>query len=279
MLIERTDLTFPTPGLPNAFPYPLQLGANTVGWWSAEQLVTLQGNSVTQWQDLTKYGLRVNSASSPNPILIYPGIQNGLPGIGTGQTVGGSTAWLRSNGPSIGLDQMEWNAGPSVAAGRFVFPTSEISTHIPLGYSGQAAAFPGWGWFSRNTSTNIWNMSIYQANPLLSIGMQTSNPMVLQPGQTGTVIWTYDGSGVVAGMSLYVNGAFNSVGSGGSSQLVSSLLGANRCMQMFTLTPSSPSPDILFEVVMCLGSFQQQQVTLMDNYLNTKWALHPAATL
>ena len=145
----------------------------------------------------------------------------------------------------------------------------------------QATGFQACFFLSRNSATTNWNLTIYQANPLLQITNQTSGSTnVLQPGQTGTVIWTYNGSGFGSGIGLYINGVSHGFPGAGGNQLVSTLYStAGRVMQMFMSAANTNSPDILFEVVMSLGAMNAQQVLLMDGYLNAKWALHSPTTL
>jgi hypothetical protein len=269
MITQRIDQSFTTPGLPNIFPYPQRV--NTVGWWSADQNVQLSaGNVVAAWTDRTTFAQKVAAASSPFPIILTPNAQNGLPGIATGQTTAGNNAWLRSAGPLAGLDQIDWNVPFAICmALKIAAFTGTEATHILLAYSPVTTNVPGWNFTTRNTSTNIWNFILTQVG-FTAINLQTSGG-VLQPGQTGTVIVTYDGKGIGTGLMLYVNGV--RLGVGPSSTLNTTILGPTRIFQMFN-NGSSNSPDTLFEVVMCVGNFQQAQVTAMDQYLNQKWALH-----
>jgi hypothetical protein len=271
MLIQRADVTYSLPGLPNIFPYPQRV--NTVGWWSADQNVQLSaGNVVTAWTDRTANAEKVVAGSSPYPIILTPNGQNGLPGIATAQTAAANNAWLRSQGPLSALDQMDWNVPWAVClALKIGAYTGTEANHNLLSYAPPNAMLPGWTFVSRNTSMTIWNFTIYQVAGNLNLTLQSSSG-VLQPGQTGTVIWTYDGSGVGPGIALYVNGIKLGVGAAGYT-LVSTLYNAGRLLNLFNFSNLN-SPDMLFELALCVGSFQQAQVSAMDQYLNQKWALH-----
>jgi hypothetical protein len=166
MITQRTDLAYTTPNLPNIFPYPMRLGANLGGWWSADVGTLLSGSNVLSWTDRSSYAARVTNTGSPNPIVVVPNAQNGLPGLQTSQTAGNnvaaSNAFLYSASSLPGLDLMEWNVPWNITilfkVGAFAgTETSHFLFSYGTGINNAGAIFLN----TRNTGANFWTFSVY----------------------------------------------------------------------------------------------------------------------
>jgi hypothetical protein len=275
MLMQRTDMNFNRAGLtplPNALPYPIQLGALIKGWWSADQNILLAGSSVSSWGDRTVTATKLTPQTSPQPIIYTAVAQNGLPGLQTGQTTNSNAtaAVLFSIAPVPTL-AIDWNLPTSLTmaykAGFFtgttnVQPLVHYSTTSPNGL---------WGYYSN------WNGQInFRLATTAGVAISAAGPNMFAVNTLVHVTVTYDGSGTQAGIKFYVNGLLVATGSGGTPITTGSVNGATSALRFFSGFQSglTPAPDMLFEVVFSGAVLTAAQVLAMDQYLNAKWALH-----
>lgn len=281
MLIQRTDITFNRTGkspLPNIFPYPQQLGSALKLWLSADTNVALSGSNVTSWTDRSPASTAFTNAGSPDPIDITTSVQNGLPGLATTQTTNAAatssvlTSAAVSGTTPVAPFDFDWNTPFSFSWAWKVgaFGGTSGDQFIFLNGSGSHGLFIE----SKTSGASAISVTLQNASGTRI----TAGIPAYAAGTTNTVTVTYDGSGNVSGFTFYVNGAAVAVTTTIGTTISSTVFPAgNRNGILFGANDGSHpfnSPDMLFELAAVNIELASTQATLMDSYLNKKWALH-----
>ncbi len=278
MLIQRTDVTFNRSGLsalPNVFPYPQQLGSALKAWFTANAGITQASNIVSAWADQSGNGITLTSVGA-SPIDYVPADQNGLPGVVTSLTTNSGTAVLSTASfsgttaqNSVDFDMTtSFSVSLALKAGAF---TSGTSTDQLLIGTGIAAT----GWYIESRSSTVSAGLAFILEPPGGTALKIGYPQPAS-GTTYHLTVTYDGSNAIAGLKMYLNGVLvtpaATVGTTGAGTLLQS---AARYFSIFTKPASAYNdPTTVFEAVIVNTALSSAQVTLMDTYLNSKWALH-----
>jgi hypothetical protein len=194
--LKLTGVTFTLPNLPNLFDFSF-LAPNVVGWWSAEQQMTVNGsNQVTNWVDLTGNGNNLSNATPASSLVLIPGALNGLPGAKQLDATHGY--WVAAAGnPAFSFTP----STPFAMAIVFVKGPPGGQFEVTFGNGVITASFVGW---HLTCGTNPGPFQMYMQS---SVGLMTAKSTTIpQPGSAYAVLVTYDGSGHNTGIQIYVNG-------------------------------------------------------------------------
>ena len=93
---KLSGVTFTATGLPSIYD-PSFLAPNLVGWWAADQGLTVNGsNQVTNWNDLSGAGNSLGNPTAANSLVETLAGQNGLPVLSSPTASPTQGYWVQS---------------------------------------------------------------------------------------------------------------------------------------------------------------------------------------
>lgn len=258
-------------GLPSLNWLPSQLGSSLAAWFSADKNVTLNGSFVSAWQDRSANAISVVQATSGQQPNYVTSDQNGLPGIYN--SVSGSTPMQLSSSAVITPVAFDRSTPFTIA---FAMRRGTLSSSV-MKLIGHADSL-GRGWLIEDGTADMGGANtialglFYSGTQNLSARGSTS----LTAGSNYIVIVQYDGSGTTAGISVIVNKNTETMTTVLNTPGTGSFQGAGGRLFMFSVSPTAPqvSEDHLFEVVMINRLLNTGESTIIDSYLNSRWAIH-----
>lgn len=266
-----TNITFTTSGLPKLAPLTPSgvLGANLVGWWSADQLVSSSGNRVSAWGDQSSVGSSLVQSVSADQMLLVANAQNGLPGI-ENDTPGSSGRWIES-AATITQMQFEYTQPFSVAL-TFICAASRQSYELALGQAVTSSP-EGW-WLDSGTTESGGKMGLWLVHSLGVNALGATSPDSLTSGQAYSYIFTYDGSGGAGGIIVYRNGASQTPTVVANNLDADTLVATGQKAFLSGYQAGNSCGHTILEAFVANRVITATEASGLDSYLNAKWAFH-----
>lgn len=268
-------VTFTGSNLPQLNWLPTQLGSSLVAWFDAAKNITLNGSQVSQWTDRTANAIAVLQATSAQQPNLIASAQNTLPGVQN--SLNTSAPMQLSSAAVVAACAFDRGTPFAVAVAMKRGTTtahSDIVAHVDTLERGWVCGDGTSAVCNTGTNNGAIALAMYNSGSAL---FAAHGSTVLAAGSSYIAMIQYDGSGAPAGISAVVNKNTETMTVGANTPGSGNFQTAGGRLVMFSANPASAtynSLDTIMEILIVNRLLTSGEQTLVDSYLNNKYAIH-----
>jgi len=260
---KLSGVTFSQTGLPNLFD-PSFLGANLLGWWAADQGVTVNGsNQVTAWNDLSGAGNTLGNATPGSALVYVNPAQNNLPAMAPPNVSHTGTGYWLQTPATVPAFNFAGNTPFSLYT---VFRRQpEPSGLETILCNNPSIAFGGWQFFTGNQYGGTMGFKFTSSTGAYLVHGST----VLQTGVAYNIVLTYSGGNTAANLQIYVNGVAETM-----TVVTNTTLGTitNGPLIVGGYGGNFVDSDYICEAAITNDVLTAAQIASLNTYATQKWA-------
>lgn len=259
---------FTATGLPSIWG-PSFLAPNLVGWWAADQGLTVNGsNQVTAWNDLSGAGNSLSNSTVADSLVLTANAQNSLPALSAPSSAPANGYWVQS---AAAIAAMAFGLLNPFSLHMIIKRQATTGSQLPnetLISNNPSAAFAGWQLMIGSTYSNTVRFRITGASGFID----THGSTALVNGNAYAITVTYDGSGSASGVQIYINGVAETMTVVTNTATGAVANGALEIGGWGTSPNNFRDADFFCEAVVVNAKLTSTQIGLLNSYSVQKWA-------